>query len=103
MTCKHQLVMNTVYYVERVLKERMEKVPPEEELVLVLDTKPEKKPSTLEDHQKEVDQVRHAPEHFPRVTPLSEGDKLFQAGLDFKRYLSRWLFMLALLCVYFTT
>ena len=40
MTCKHQLVKNTVYYVERALSGRVERIPPQDQLVIQLTAKP---------------------------------------------------------------
>ena len=43
MTCKHQLVKNTLCYVERALSGRVERIPPQDQLVIELAAKPAEK------------------------------------------------------------
>ncbi|KAF0301061.1 Dynein heavy chain 6, axonemal [Amphibalanus amphitrite] len=46
MTCKHQLVKNTLCYMERALSSRVERIPPEDQLIIELTAKPADKPKT---------------------------------------------------------
>ena len=43
MTCKHQLVRNTLQYVEHALAGRVERIPPRDQLVIELTAKPAEK------------------------------------------------------------